>query len=634
MCSILGQINFSDSLCDSKKFINASDTLRHRGPDSKNYLSDEVNFQFAFNRLAIMDLNHTGSQPMYSQCKRYVCIFNGEIYNYQKIYEEIKDLFKWEGSSDTEVLINAWSLWGEKTLDKIDGMFAFAVWDTVNKDVTLVRDRIGEKPLYYYTESDSLIFSSRPNPILKIYPKLKKDIDLENLNYYFEAGYFSRKKSYIKNIFKLEPGNFIKFNKDGLLIKKYWSINDYNPKKVNPYTLNYHTDKCEDLLKESISERIISDKPLGFLLSGGIDSSLVISMASKIMDKKIINAFSLGFYNKEYDESIDAILVAKKLDINLDIKKITHKDVLKLLPDFYQKFDEPFADPASLPLIELSKFAKNKVDVVLTGDGGDELFGGYHYYSIINLLNKIRPLSKLIKNKYLSFLLKKFGSHRLNLLLDVLNYNNPIRQYAFMRSSKKNFLNIFNLKDNNNVDIYQNYLNSWNEMSANNNLLDRVMKLDILHTLNDNYLQKTDQSTMMCSLESRSPFLSRNLVEYCLSMPSKFKVNLFNKKIILKKIAKKYLPEEIINKKKKGFEIPIKEWLRYELKEWSFNLINNKENYVNLSINKETILDIYKMHLSKKKDCHPYLWNILMFLSFNEYKNKNGNKNFNSSNTN
>ena len=343
MCSIFGQINFLDPLCDSKKFINVSDTLRHRGPDSRNYLSDEVNYQFAFNRLAIMDLNRTGNQPMYSQCKRYVCIFNGEIYNHQKIFEEIKDLFKWEGSSDTEVLINAWSLWGEKTLDKIDGMFAFAVWDTKNKDVILARDRIGEKPLYYYTENGSLIFSSRPNPILEIYPKLKKDFDLENLNYYFEAGYFLRKKSYIKNIFKLEPGNFIKFNKDGLLIKKYWSINDYNPKKVNSYTLDYHTDKCEDLLKESISERIISDKPLGFLLSGGIDSSLVVSMASKIMDKKNIKAFSLGFYNKQYDESIDASLVAKKLDINLDIKKITYKEVLKLLPDFYQKFDEPFA---------------------------------------------------------------------------------------------------------------------------------------------------------------------------------------------------------------------------------------------------------------------------------------------------
>ena len=550
MCSIFGHINFSKSLFDSKKFINASDIMKHRGPDSSSYLSDDKYFQFAFNRLSILDLKKTGDQPMLSQCGRYIAIFNGEIYNYQKIFDEIKEQFKWKGSSDTEVLVNAWSLWGEKTLEKIDGMFSFAIWDKKNQEVFLARDRIGEKPLYYYIHKNSLVFSSRPSPILKIIPKLDDNFDHQSLKYYFEAGYFPRKKSYIKDICKLEPGSFLKFNKKDQLIKKYWSIHNYNPKGVNSESIDYYTDKTEDLLKKSISERIVSDRPLGFLLSGGIDSSLIVAMASKIMNKDNIKTFNLGFYDKEYDESSDASLVANNLGIHLSTKKITHHEILKLLPNFYQYFDEPFSDSASLPLIALSKYAKNKVDVVLTGDGGDELFGGYHYYSIMHSINKLKLFNNLFKNKHLIFLINKFGSHNLNLLSNVLKYENKISQFAFIRSSQKDFPKIFEDKKLFKYNLYEQYKNSYHQMNEKNNFLDKIMKLDILHTLNDNYLQKSDQSTMMHSLESRAPFLSKDIVEFSLSIPSKYKVNIFNKKIILKRLAKKYLPEQILKKKK------------------------------------------------------------------------------------
>jgi asparagine synthase (glutamine-hydrolysing) len=619
MCSIFGHINYKNNLFDKNFFIEASDLMKSRGPDTNSYLSDNSVYQFAFNRLAIQDLNSTGNQPMISSCGRYLCVFNGEIYNFKNIYKEIGKHFIWRGSSDTEVLLNAWSIWQEEAFNKIDGMFAFAIWDLLKQKLILGRDRIGEKPLYYSLNNESIIFSSRPKSILKIYPNLKKEIDKESLEFYLSAGFFPRKKCFFSKINKLEPGTYLKFDEEGAAIKKYWDINNFNPSKINQNSINYNVAKCEELLKESIRDRLISDKPLGFFLSGGIDSSLIVSIASTILKKENIKVFNLGFDDNQFDESKDAQLVANHLDIKLNKKKLDPKELILLFPKFYENFDEPFADSACFPLMAISEFAKKYVDVVITGDGGDELFGGYSYYSTIDYFNKFnRSLTFLGKIIPFSFFSKYLKNNKIELLSKLFEHDGFISKFSFMRSARKDFPNIFINSSSDKFDINNVFNKYAKKMPLNNSPVDKSMKLDILTTLNDNYLQKSDLSTMAYSLECRSPFLSKKIIEWSQTLQTNQKVNFFYKKIILKKLAKKYLPDEIVNKKKRGFELPIKNWLRSDLKEWAENLICEEKNYKNLPFKKEKVLNLLKLHLSKKRDCHSYLWTILMVLKYNE----------------
>ncbi len=619
MCSIFGQISFKEKLINKENFIKASNLLQHRGPDKKGYKSDNINYQFAFNRLSIIDLNETGDQPMVSDCGRFVCIFNGEIYNHKKIFSNIKKNFKWRGTSDTEILVNAWSLWQKETLDKIDGMYAFAIWDNEEKKIIIARDRFGEKPLYFMLDNNnSLFFSSRPTPIIKIFPNLKNKFDENGLKYFNDAGFFPKNQSVYKNIKKLEPGGILEFKSNEIFINKYWSINSFNTKNLKQKKLSHYVKELENLLTESISDRLISDRPVGFLLSGGVDSSLITSIAAKITNKDNIKAFNLGFEDQNYDESKDAEMVANYLNIKLNKKKLLPSQLIDLLPEFFNKFDEPFSDPASFPLMAISKFAKTEVDVVLTGDGGDELFGGYNNYTYMALLKKFDIISSLLKKTFLPNLLKRYGNHKIRLLGNLFNYNDNISRFAFIRSARKDFMTVYD--NSNQTEMINSYLKDDIDLYNEFDFMNKIMKLDIINTLNDNYLQKTDLSTMAYSLECRSPFLSKKIIEWSLTIPSKFKVNFFNKKIILKELARKFLPNSILIKKKQGFEPPIKNWLKNELKQWSLDIINNKKNYENLKIDKNRLLNLFNLHLSGKRDCHPYLWATLMVLKFNEQK--------------
>ena len=620
MCSILGQISLAGNLINQNKFIQASDVLRHRGPDKKKYLSDNNHFQFAFNRLSIIDLNDSGDQPMVSDCGRYICVFNGEIYNHKSIFEEIKEKFQWRGNSDTEVLVNAWSLYKEKVIKKLDGMFSFAIWDKNDAKLTIVRDRIGEKPLYYYLDNqNSLFFTSRPEPIKFIFPNLRKELNEDSVTFYFESGYLPRNKSINNKIFKLEPGCYLEFKENKIKINNYWSVNNFFPKNTNNKTLKTYVAELDELLRESIYDRLISDRPLGFLLSGGLDSSLIVAISSTMQDKKNLKVFNLGFDNKAYDESEDAKLVTNSLGINLIKEKLNANDLIKLTDIFFEKFDEPFSDSACFPLMAISKFAKNYVDVVITGDGGDELFGGYHYYHLMNLYEKFEIIFTFLRYSKLTKTLKLFNNHKIKLFMNFIEAKNSMSRFSFIRSARKDFPSVLNKITK--YSLQNSYLSLKNKMQNDNDVLSQVMKLDIQNTLNDNYLQKTDLSSMAFSLESRAPFLSKKIIEWSLQIPTKYKVNLFEKKIIIKELAKKYLPNEIVNKKKKGFEPPIKDWLKKDLKDWSLDLIKNDKNYKGLNLDKSKIIDLFNLHLSGKRDCHPYLWTILMMLKFNEKEN-------------
>lgn len=616
MCGFLGEVSFTNKISDRSKFIQSSKLLSHRGPDNFDYFSDKKNIQLGFNRLSIFDVSENGNQPMRSKSERFTIVFNGAIYNFPNIYNEIKNEFEWKSKSDTEVLLNAWSKWGPGCLSRLEGMFSFAIWDSEIKKIFLCRDRIGEKPLYYFNQQSYIAFSSRPKPLVKLLPELLGEYNFSSIKYYLECGHFPRSESFYSKIKKLEPGNYIEFSKDRIKKQSYWSLQNLD-KRVNNKDLKTNTNQLENLLINNIKKMTQSDRPLGFFLSGGIDSSLAVSIASKINTADKIKAFNLSFDDSIYDESKDAKIVAEKNNIDLKIKKLNHLDLIKNLDRIYDKFDEPFADPACFPLLELSRFAKSYVDVAITGDGGDELFGGYEYYRIAKIFEKFGYSKYII---YISKLLKFIKqNHKHSLLYEASKISDPTKFFSFIRSFKKDFPSVLTDLEKKNIyfSLYEEFSNSLKNYTSDNIKVKHFMELDTLHILNDCYLQKTDLSTMAYGIESRAPFLSKEIVEWSYNLPVNQKININQKKIILRELSKKYLPKTIVNKNKKGFEIPIKEWLRNELTEWSKNLILDKNNYKNLPIEMSKVKTIYDLHQSKNRDCHPYLWSILMLLDFN-----------------
>ncbi|MDC0533060.1 asparagine synthase (glutamine-hydrolyzing) [Candidatus Pelagibacter sp.] len=615
MCGFFGQINLNQGLVAKNDFVKSSEVLFNRGPDAKGYNTDNLFYQLVFYRLSIIDLTDTGNQPMVSSCGRYLCVFNGEIYNHKEIFNEIKNHFEWRGKSDTEILLNGWILFKERIFSKLNGMFSFAIWDKLKKKLVLARDRLGEKPLFYSLASDnSIFFSSRPQPIINLFPDLKKNIDQNNIDHYLQYGFFSRFNSFYENIKKLEPGCYLEFSDSTIKIKKYWSLSDSFSEINKDKNIDDYANELDELLQHSISQRIVSDKPLGFFLSGGLDSSLILAMASKIINQKDLKIYNLGFKEKAYDESQNALTVTNYLGLHLNKFEFKADQLLGMFNLMEKNFDEPFSDPACFPLMALSQNAKKNVDVVLTGDGADELFGGYPKYMTINYLYKFSFLIKLISKTKITDLLSIFKNTKLEIFLKTIKFKSNVSRYLFLKNNQKIFDDISHLNDK---YLIINKLNNLdNLLKGDENELERIMKIDLLTTFNDNYLQKTDLSTMLFSLEARAPFLSNEIIEWSTKLPIEFKLNLFKNKLVLKKLAMKYLPDKIINNPKKGFELPINEWLKKDLKEWALELIHNTKNYNELKLDKKKIINIFNEQQSGNRFYVPYIWNVLILLNF------------------
>ena len=386
MCGISGRVNFQEKI-NSEDLLESISLIKSRGPDKeKIWLEGPCGLAHA--RLAILDLSETGNQPMISSNSQFVCVFNGEIYNFKKIRKKLENnkvVFK--GSSDTEVLLESWNVWGQKTLDYLDGMFAFAIWDKLNKQLFVARDRIGEKPLYYSLENNGINFASRPSCLFKLNKKISKSLSIQGIRYFLESGYFPSEFSVNENVKKLRAGQILKFDEKGLSLNNYWSSNNIKTNyKFNEKDEEKILDELDSLLYNSVKERMISDVPIGAFLSGGIDSSIVVAMMTKISNHPI-KTFTIGFKEKDYDESLYAQEVANYLHTEHTCKILGVNDLLELIPDFLKNFDEPFFDSSAFPSMAVSSLAREKVKVCLTGDGGDELFGGYHYYKIIYFLN-------------------------------------------------------------------------------------------------------------------------------------------------------------------------------------------------------------------------------------------------------
>lgn len=611
MCGICG---ICSSNIDSGLLDKMCSVLMHRGPDDSGIFIDK-NIGLGMRRLSIIDLK-TGHQPIHNEDESLWVVFNGEIYNFKELREELeKKGHRFYTNTDTEVIVHSYEEYGKDCVKKFNGMFAFAIWDKNKKLLFLARDRLGIKPLYYYFSKDKFIFGSEIKSIISD-ATVPRQVDPIALHHYMGYEYIPAPLTIFKDINKLNPGHILVYKNNKVIIEKYWDITP----NINLTTQNSHQEKIYHLLKDSIKKRLISDVPLGVFLSGGIDSSYIVALSSELNEEPI-KTFSIGFEEDSYNELEYAQKVAKLFNTDHH-EKILKPDIIEIIKKISYFYDEPFADSSSISTFLISEMTKKYVTVALSGDGGDELFAGYEryiaskidrYYRLIpsiirrNLiyktLSKIRPQSQ---KKGLINISKRFvegssfpveGKH--------------MRWQYFLNNGEKGHLYTQHINSEimkiNSFDLIENYYNQFKTRDT----LAREQYVDIKTYLSDAMLVKIDRASMANSLEVRVPYLDHRFVELTFTIPDSLKLKGFKTKYILKKAASKLLPKTIIERKKQGFSIPIKNWLRDEIKDYAINTLSSK-NLDNF-FNRYYINKLIEQHMSKKYDHSHKLWALMNF---------------------
>tara|TARA_B100001939_G_scaffold246280_1_gene213511 strand:- start:594 stop:2423 length:1830 start_codon:yes stop_codon:yes gene_type:complete len=573
MCGFLVQFSQKDD--DFNNFEIANDLLDKRGPDSTGYYKDSENHKFGFKRLSILDLDASANQPMVDHQNRYVIVFNGEVYNFKQLRNEIEQS---GGSfltshSDTEAILEGYKIWGSDILDKLEGQFSFVIFDKVNRTLFMARDRVGQKPLFYKITKESIIISSTLEPIIKLTNSF--EVDLESVYTFLQVGVIPAPKTIFKNINKLKNGEFITFDvqSNHILEKRiYWSPEQFIDYKKFDY------DEFISIFDEAVKKRCVADVEISSFLSGGLDSTAIIKKASKYLPS--MNTFSVGFLDKKFDESYWAEMASNKFDIPNTLKKIDESLLLKILPDSLDAYDEPFYDSSSIPTFLVSKLMSNISKVALSGDGGDELLGGYQRYTWSNYNNYIpfplkTPLSfisnQMVKNNSIST-----GT---NQYLSMLNKNSSERYASFFID--KNFTDILGISDFSYDFISNNWLETEDDFKS-------MQATDYNFYLPEVMMTKIDRASMANSLEIRSPFVDHKLIEYILSVQSKGYTATRNKKKPLKKFLSDDFDDNFLSRKKMGFAVPLDTWIKSSLREEVFNTLDNQQSFVKQELNFDT----------------------------------------------
>lgn len=635
MCGFVGFV-------DPKKLFNNFETINqiklmskkvfHRGPDDNKFWVDgQINIGLGFQRLSIQDLSSQGSQPIESICKRYVLVFNGEIYNFRVLkIKLIKKGHKFFSNSDTEVLLNLILEYGiDDALKQLNGMFAFALWDKQNRKLSLVRDRIGEKPLYYGWQNNIFLFGSELKA-LKVHKSFLSKINKKAVNLQQKFGSIPSPLSIYENIFKLRPGEILSLNvqnkvKSICKVKFYWSLKRQLTKK---YSRSYKNSvsSVEEILSNTIKDQLISDVPLGAFLSGGIDSSLIVALMKKYSNEKI-NTFTIGFEEKLFNESTYAKKIASYLNTYHSEFYVKPKDMLDVIPELSHIYDEPFSDVSQIPTVILSRLAKKKVTVALTGDGGDEIFGGYNRYKMgrfifKNIMNSRLPFSDML-NCMIEFCPKV--THKMfEKILKIPEFGLKLEKISKLMYSKdltdfyENSISQFS--NNDNIMLDSNLNNSANllnlDIMPNLSFEEQLMFWDLINYLPNNILVKVDRASMSTSLETRAPFLDHKLVEYVSKLPPDLKIRKGNSKYLLKQILFKHIPKTYFERPKAGFSVPLDEWLKGPLKNWAEDLLDENKIKQQGYFDHKKIKKLWDYYQKGKKYSAHQFWNILMFQSW------------------
>lgn len=592
-------------------------SMKHRGPDSNGYWEDELCSLF-HTRLKIIDLSDAASQPMHSSCGRYVMVYNGEVYNYKELSKQFSLCTK--SYSDTEVVLEMFARKEINSFSFFNGMFAFAVWDKDRKILTLTRDRIGIKPLYYFWDDGFFAFASELKTLIEL-PYIKKNLKINQhaVNLFLHLGYVPSPHTIYKNIFKLEGGHFLVFEKGKLTKERWWDIFEF----TNEGIINNEIEAIETLktlLFDSVRLHLISDVPIGCFLSGGIDSSVITSIASSITNKKI-KAFTIALENSEMNEAYYAKNIAKHLNIEHHEINVNPKEVLQYITDICTIYDEPFADSSAIPTLVISKYTRESVPVALSGDGGDELFWGYGSYRWAERLENF--FVKILRSP-LFYLLNQGNSRyrRASWLFD-FDANHHIQAHIF---SQEQYL--FSIKELNNIGIKPNMNDIFLLPEKINNRklspAERQSLFDLLYYLPDDLLVKVDRASMAMSLETRVPFLDYRIISFALRLSPKLKYRNNQTKYILKRVLYQFLPEELFSRPKKGFSIPLRQWMRNDLYEYVLDQINGQELKELLGVSVQNI-KAFKRWLMGDDLYYNRVWQLVILSQF--LKNS---KNYNS----
>ena len=645
MCGFIGFLDLGASQGREAMGLTIAamtDAIAHRGPDDSGaYLEPDLGLAFGFRRLSILDLTKEGHQPMESSCGRYVIIFNGEIYNFQELKNEL--LLQgcvFRGGSDTEVVLAGVMQWGiADTVGRLAGMFAIAIWDKDAKELWLSRDRTGKKPLYYGWSDGCFLFGSELKGI-KLWPGFNGRVDRTALSEYLRFGYVPAPHSIYSGIKKLVPGSILRLLRQAAkpgelpVPVRFWDLSEVAAQgSSKPFSGSAEEaiSALDGILRAAVKTRMVADVPIGAFLSGGIDSSLIVGMMQSMSDQPI-KTFSIGFKEGDFNEAIFAAKVAQHLGTEHTECYVTPADAMEVIPTLATIYDEPFSDPSQIPTLLVSKLARCQVTVVLSGDGGDEVFGGYDRYA---WASRIWPAIRWIPN---------FVRVAMRVGLQAI----PVSVWDFvLRSSRKGAPahaakpgaltgdRIHKLADkivaSSFEDFYRNFVSieehpehlligsvpsengAWPPLAFIESPFRKMMCLDTLTNLPDDILVKVDRATMAFSLEARVPLLDHGVIEWAWTLPISLIFNDGKGKWLLRELLKKYVPRSLFDRPKQGFSVPLREWLRGPLRAWAEDLLDPARLKQEGNFNPEVVQIIWTEHIECRRNWTDKLWTILMF---------------------
>jgi len=618
---------------------SATDLLSHRGPDDDGIYFDATSgVGLGHRRLSIIDLSSAGHQPMESLDGKHVITFNGEIYNFKDIRKNLQDLgHEFKSATDTEVILTAYRQWGIDCLDRFVGMFAFAIWDRVEKRLFMARDRIGIKPLYYHISGGSILFASELKALMG-FNGFERVVDPEAIPLFLHYQYVPAPKTIFKNTFKLLPGSYLIFADGQAKTGRYWRLSE---KRKHPSDRSKKTEDCvtelDTLLTESVNDRLISDVPLGALLSGGIDSSIVVALMQKC-SMSSVKTFSIGFNEAGYNEADWAAKVARHLGTEHTEFYVSPQEALDVIPNLPEMYDEPFADPSAVPTYLVSRLTRSKVTVALSGDGGDEQFAGYvRYWSTREMYRAFQHLP--VKARQLAFNLLKLLPEKLL----AAGYE-PLRKFLPQRFRVANFIEKWNklinlLKEQQASELYRMTICLWAkdelsnvirtplarsnfeeafETAASWPLLSQLMFVDQNTYLPDAMLTKVDRASMAVGLEVRVPLLDHRVLEYTCNLPENLKYRNGTGKYLLKKLLSQYVPESLYERPKMGFGVPIESWFRNELKPMLMDYLSSERLKKEGLFDHKVVEAKIEEHMSGRINNQYRLWALLMWEMWRE----------------
>lgn len=610
MCGIAGYYSLNQTLEPSllKTMTNA---IQHRGPDSDGFFNDRT-AGLGHRRLSIIDLREVANQPMFSHNDRYVMVFNGEVYNFKELSSQVRvknDSFYYKTNSDTEVVIEAFNKWGVDFVNRLNGMFAIAIYDTVEGHLFLYRDRIGIKPLYYYWDGENFFFASEIKALTKVEMiRNKLTINQTAVNHFLNLGYIPAPISIYNEIHKFPAGHRLHINKDIFTLEPYWKVED----KVEFDEFRNYPEakkKLKYLIESSVQYRMISDVPFGTFLSGGIDSSLVTAIAQNQSDTAI-NTFSIGFKESKFNESVHAQTIANHLHTNHHEFVVTTNEAQEMVNDMIVSYDEPYADSSAIPSMLLSKMARKHVTMTLSGDGGDELFLGYGSYKWAKKLDA--GFYKQNRKLLAYFLSKMKDRHiRVSKLLD-FQTGDDLKRHIFSQEqylfSQQEISQILKNKDFDNSIIKDDFSDLDRQLSAS----EAQAMFDLKYYLPDDLLVKVDRATMKYSLETRVPLLDYRIIEFALNLPEKFKQKGDISKFILKETLYDYLPKSYFERPKAGFSIPMNDWLRADLKYLIDDFLNEPLIMEAGFVNYDIVKDLIQRWTLKEPHLYNRIWTLIV----------------------